>query len=747
MKEIILIGFGGSRYGVWKDSVLGSRETGAIHPLPLSPAQFAGVSEIDGLTANIFDLASCMGHEPFDRRGAGRVLIMVEGSRPEGFVFREETERLEIALEDVHPMPDYFKAPAFSACVRHEGEMFPVIDIEALYERVLHPRWKPPVPYFPNAVPEEDPSGVEGVRVFELDGRLFAAPAGSIEEDAVRPGRIIGMPLAPPHVEGVAFLNGRVSTVINPARLMGLKESPGYGRLLVSKTGGFGFLVNSDMGRLDEGSLEIMPLPPLVSSSLMSRALLRDGEVIPLLNISALASNSPKEIMFKGHKPKSRFHGLFGKRDVKVLEFSLPGAVHSFPDSQVEDVVSSRPYRRITGFSPLVVGLAEHDGEILSVIDLAKCISRNSESSAGPEMVLLKNGDFRVLVLTEAVRGRRLLSLGQQLRLPVNLPHRFVYGCYQDGEMVRLILNAAALTIHFDERLTEGLLEATHALPAEGPEGKRELPKAGDVAGPVETRSSPEPPEKTPGDRPVDEETEAPLLQASPEPPEKTLGDGPVDEETGDPLLQDTPEPPDVTLGDRPVDEETEAPLLQDTQEPAHVEGPESAVDLVYGEGKAKNRAFIYAAVIVLLAVAVYFLHMPGEPVKEKARDGLAAVRKMKQEVDMKEARPHEKTSPAGEGTVKEVPEVSRAGEKIPVMVIELPSSQMKRFQETKGRMPGKPIIYQVIKGDTLWDISGRFTGNPFNYRYIAVDNKLQNPDMIEPGQKFIIKIKAESGP
>jgi nucleoid-associated protein YgaU len=42
-----------------------------------------------------------------------------------------------------------------------------------------------------------------------------------------------------------------------------------------------------------------------------------------------------------------------------------------------------------------------------------------------------------------------------------------------------------------------------------------------------------------------------------------------------------------------------------------------------------------------------------------------------------------------------------------------------------------------VKKGDTLWAISKRFTGNPFNYPQVAKENNIKNPDLIFPGQEI----------
>jgi nucleoid-associated protein YgaU len=45
--------------------------------------------------------------------------------------------------------------------------------------------------------------------------------------------------------------------------------------------------------------------------------------------------------------------------------------------------------------------------------------------------------------------------------------------------------------------------------------------------------------------------------------------------------------------------------------------------------------------------------------------------------------------------------------------------------------------VYVVKKGDTLWAISKRFTGNPFNYPQVAKENNIKNPDLIFPGQEI----------
>ncbi len=48
-----------------------------------------------------------------------------------------------------------------------------------------------------------------------------------------------------------------------------------------------------------------------------------------------------------------------------------------------------------------------------------------------------------------------------------------------------------------------------------------------------------------------------------------------------------------------------------------------------------------------------------------------------------------------------------------------------------------KELIYTVKKGDTLINIAKKYNTN---YKKIANDNNIKNPNLIYPGQKLIIK-------
>jgi nucleoid-associated protein YgaU len=59
--------------------------------------------------------------------------------------------------------------------------------------------------------------------------------------------------------------------------------------------------------------------------------------------------------------------------------------------------------------------------------------------------------------------------------------------------------------------------------------------------------------------------------------------------------------------------------------------------------------------------------------------------------------------------------------------------------------MPLDRKIYTVKKGDTLWDISRRFTGTPYNYPEVARVNEIENPDIIYPKQRILLKRAKDS--
>jgi nucleoid-associated protein YgaU len=52
---------------------------------------------------------------------------------------------------------------------------------------------------------------------------------------------------------------------------------------------------------------------------------------------------------------------------------------------------------------------------------------------------------------------------------------------------------------------------------------------------------------------------------------------------------------------------------------------------------------------------------------------------------------------------------------------------------------PDPAVRHTVVRGDTLWDIAEHYYGDPRRYPEIAAANRIPNPDLIFPGQVFVI--------
>ncbi len=466
MRELLLVDFENLKYGVWKDEVLSVKEGLSLHRIPLSPTCIAGMSILDGRAVTLADLSVCLGLPPLTREGPGRVLVLSEQEKLTGFVVEGEITPVAVPPDAVLPMPDYLKTPAIDACVLHQSALVPVINITALYNHVQRADPEPPVPDFiVNAPKRQDILSAESIRVFESGGGLFAASAEGTEEP-VRPGAKTKLALVPQYVHGITYYRGNVVPLIHLSQRMKLAHKGSGDVMLVARIGAgpFGFLVDSDEGMVSGRDVTIRPMPPIAQSSWMQAAALLKGDILPLVDLAALASvrlaGAEENPVFERYTADSRFPALFSFQDVEVVEFLLLGARHAVPKSEVEATLPFKPYRHVPNVQPIVIGLAEHDGELLPVLDLAMCFGRRSLATPEWRMILVRNGDFRALVITEATFGERLLTLAEQKGVPIKVPHNVVYGCYPDPAAVRLILNVEALAVHFDRSLVKDLLPA-----------------------------------------------------------------------------------------------------------------------------------------------------------------------------------------------------------------------------------------------------------------------------------------------
>ena len=80
----------------------------------------------------------------------------------------------------------------------------------------------------------------------------------------------------------------------------------------------------------------------------------------------------------------------------------------------------------------------------------------------------------------------------------------------------------------------------------------------------------------------------------------------------------------------------------------------------------------------------------------------------------------------------------SITGKEDTIVIATTPSVVVPTRPEKSGNVPAD-IRYQVVWGDTLWDISNAYYKNPWRYPRIAEYNSIKNPDFIRSGQILLI--------
>ena len=461
MRDLTLFTLGENKYGIWQDEAPTVKEFQTIHWLPPVPKHIAGLSILDGQPVTLFDLPVCVGLSPITKeKQCYPTLFLDHEKNIAGFIVDFIIGHFAIQPEAVYPMPDFLRTPIIDTCVMYDSEPIPVINISRLLKSAQNAGFEPCVAELRicGARPQKT-SSIKSVRIFECGGETFAVSEARIEKSGVKLGRAARPAPLPPYVSGITFHNEKPVSLIHLSKRMKLARDGIPELMLIADIEGqtFGLLIDSEKGQWHANDYKLKPLPPLVQGDWMQDAVLHGKEIIPILEPGGLISNHTDSLAGtpfpQRYAPSSQFNSIFGNEDVQVCEFSLLGARQALPQNEVEDQFKVKPYRSLPNVMSIVTGVAQHAGELLPVLDPAACFGRRSLVTPDWQMLLVKNGNFCALVLTEAIFGERLLPVKIHRRLPFEEPHSLVYGCYPDEATVRLILNVEALAVHFNKTL------------------------------------------------------------------------------------------------------------------------------------------------------------------------------------------------------------------------------------------------------------------------------------------------------
>ena len=472
MGTYLLIGIEGGLYAVEEEPICRTAPSGVIHTLPMAPDHFAGISDLEGRMIGLFDLGACLGHKRPQKPPLAQMLVLSEEGLAKGFGVDELLGKAEAEAADMLAIPRSFKAQGLPGVLRTPGgRLALVVDIKDLYLRAIAPGWVQPAILCPEAASPLEPSGVRGLRLFRAGKEVYALPSGSLEARPLRDIPTLNTPLTPRFVPALALADNRVVALVDPLLKMDIPRTSQPLEMFVFAEADLAVLVDEDLGPVS--APDILALPPVASSALMSLAVMLDGEVTPVLNPGALLPEDVPTDIVSAYNAGSGVPESFGKRSMDIAEFTLLNERCSVPEEEVEDVIECRAVRHLPGVHSIMLGVTEYKGEILPVLDLALCFGARTNITPDTMMILVVNGNFRAFVLARDVSRDITLSPQEQELLPMKLIHRYVYGCHTREGGVCIVLNVETLTTWFDKKLvTEALKSLVKAWSAEG-----ELPK------------------------------------------------------------------------------------------------------------------------------------------------------------------------------------------------------------------------------------------------------------------------------
>ncbi len=731
MMEVLLFSINAHSYGVRKDRVGSVEKVGAVHRLPFLKSSVTVLAVIGDHTSTLADLAPCLGHGPDQGKSAPTALVMSQQGQIRGFLVSAEPSSLTVEPEAVFGLPDYLRIPFVESFLLQNGDLVPVIAVQALFEHVLS-QGNPAKPSAPaiQGVPATETVTATNFTLADAGGSLLALRA---QEFHSAPGghRISRFPLLPPDIDGVILGENQVLPVVDIARRVSrrpLGESP---VLLQAKVGSatFGLLVDGDRGEWRSDETTVKDLPFICQTPWLQKAALHGNQAAAIVDLAALLSRSPDAdytaTLSARYRPESSFPSLFGRQEVEVIEVLVKGRRLAIPRSEVIDVIPCAPTHAVPHAPGVVSAVGASDGDLLPVIDLARILGASSSPTAQWRMILLSNGTFRALVLSESAPETRLVKPATQRDVPVHLPYPVVYGCYTEGEGIRLILNIHALALHFDESRAAELLPSLSPVETTW-ETETLLPeKAGTEA-------------QTAG-----AQTAVPVVEALPLPEveaaRKETGTG--EAESAEPLFQEVSPPPDEQTVEQPVEQPNPAmpaetseapappaaaaaapssappppPIPEEKEEELFVEEVHVRKQVVVEQPAHRGRRMMaaFAASAVLIVGAVLGLYLSGLAQK-----------------------------PGSQGAA---PQTSIAAAPAAHAPAQAPAPLRPSPAPAAPLQPANASIYTVREGDTLWDIAQRFTGDPLNYHSLAGRNLIKNPDLIFPGQT--IQVGAQEKP
>jgi len=277
--------------------------------VPRTDDAMRGVTALRGRLLPLIALDVLLG---IDRGGGGgdeRILVVQLGGARVGLVIERTRAIVRVPRAQVDPVPPVLtrgsqEAQVQSVCRLDGGRrLISVLSTEHLLRDDFAQRLLKQAPTDEGEGEETVVAETEQVLVFALGDNRFGLPVGCVEEVARVPERLSRLPKAPPFIEGVTELRGRVVPVIDQAQRFGVVGgAAGQRRMVVLRIGSAlaGLMVNSVAGivRLAPDALQDSPELAAGDSRTIHRiGLAEDGGMVFLIDPQELLDAAEQDLM------------------------------------------------------------------------------------------------------------------------------------------------------------------------------------------------------------------------------------------------------------------------------------------------------------------------------------------------------------------------------------------------------------------------------------------------------------------
>jgi purine-binding chemotaxis protein CheW len=281
-----------------------------VAPVPRTDGAMRGVMALRNRLLPLLDVPVLLGLDASAEGAAPRVVVARLGEARVGLVVDRVRAIVRVAESQVEPVPPVLtrgnqEAQVQSVCRLDGGRrLISILSTAHLLADGLAERLGEQVGQGNNAVEETAASAAtEQFLLFTLGDNRFGLPVACVEEVARVPDRLSRLPKAPPFVDGVIELRGRVVPVIDQRRRFAVPESGSAQRRIVvvrigSDTAGFVVDAVSGIVRLAAGDVQDSPELAVRDNRTVPRVGIAEGHgMVFLIDPSELLDRAERDLV------------------------------------------------------------------------------------------------------------------------------------------------------------------------------------------------------------------------------------------------------------------------------------------------------------------------------------------------------------------------------------------------------------------------------------------------------------------